>query len=62
MIPKIPDDPQGKYLDWVETCIDNSDRLSTWEQGFIENLSEQTFPFTDRQIEILERIYAAKTR
>lgn len=50
---------------WIQTCYDEGRNLTKWEQGFIEDLKEQFENgrkyLSDRQAEILERIYADKT-
>jgi hypothetical protein len=49
----------------LTSCDQDSDRLSKWEQDFIESLAEQweeRGTLSERQREILERIYEEKTR
>ena len=49
--------------DWLEQC-ENSRKLTKWETDFIESVAEQfdrRGTISDRQEEILERIYAEKT-
>ena len=50
---------------WLDAIIDEaSDKLSNWETGFIENISDRVahkWPLTQRQEEILEKIYSEKT-
>lgn len=49
---------------WLDLCNEHVDRLTKWEQDFIASLTEQFDAgrtLTERQLEILERIYAAKT-
>lgn len=47
----------------IEVLCDLEEGLSTWEMEFIESLSQrgQSYRLSDRQIEILERIYEEKT-
>ena len=51
---------------WLETILNEcSDKLSDWESNFIESISirlNYDRPCTDRQHQILERIYAEKTK
>lgn len=50
--------------DWVEQCLEHSHKLSKWELDFVESLSEQLErrgTLSERQQEILERIYTEKT-
>lgn len=49
---------------WLDAINEDSD-LTKWEQGFIESITQQfeeRGTLSDRQEEILERIYAEKTR
>lgn len=44
----------------LNTCIDNDDKLTEWEQNFIESLMNQHengSVLSDMQCEILEKIY-----
>lgn len=48
----------------LAACEDNIHRLTKWEADFIESLREQfdrTHTLSDRQVEILDRIYLEKT-
>ena len=50
--------------DWFEQIEQRGRGLSKWEEDFVESVSEQFArrgSLSDRQIEILERIYADKT-
>ena len=51
---------------WVSTILDEaSDLLNSWETTFIESIDERLsmkLPLTQRQEEILEKIYAEKTK
>jgi len=49
---------------WIYACREHAERLTKWEQDFIESVSEQFDAgrdLSERQREILERIYADKT-
>ena len=50
---------------WIDTIQDEaSDKLSNWEINFMENISSRVaskWPLTQRQEEILEKIYSEKT-
>jgi len=51
------------YYSWIEAC-QRSDRLSEWEEEFINSIFEQLTKkgsISSRQSEILERIYTNKT-
>lgn len=54
------------YQDWIETIITQaSDDLNDWENSFIDSLFnrlEQGDNLSERQAEILERIYSEKTK
>lgn len=45
-----------EILDMIEDCIKRESKLSEWEQGFIQSISEQDF-ITDKQLEKLESIW-----
>jgi hypothetical protein len=50
--------------DWLTACEQDGVNLSTWEQDFIESLRTQRQSgrrLSEKQAEILERIYAEKT-
>lgn len=51
---------------WIDTIVNEaSDKLSDWETNFIESIDAQLRlkgSLSPRQIEILERIYAEKTK
>lgn len=50
--------------DWLEQIYENSHKLSTWEIDFFNSVSDQfavSGTVSDKQEEILERIYADKT-
>jgi DNA-binding MarR family transcriptional regulator len=47
----------------IDACAENLDRLSVWERNFIESIADQydrRHSLSDRQREILERIYVEK--
>lgn len=49
---------------WITIIQEEGRDLSDWEEGFVESISEQlerTGSLSNRQEEILERIYAEKT-
>lgn len=49
---------------WVQTCINEGVGLSEWEQNFVTDIEVQLAKYghiSERQEEILERIYAQKT-
>jgi hypothetical protein len=59
---------RANWRAWLDLISEQPDRLTKWEENFIASLSElrQTwgedrFILTERQAEILARIYAAKT-
>lgn len=51
---------------WIDHIIvEPPDKLSAWEWDFVDSVSEQLQTrgsLSDRQVEILERIYSEKTR
>ena len=50
--------------DWLQQIEDFGRGLTKWEKDFVESISEQldsSGSISDRQEEILERIYAEKT-
>ena len=56
---------QKLYKSWIDACINESKRrLSKWEEEFLESISDQLTnrgDLSERQAEILERIYSEKT-
>jgi len=51
------------YQEWIEQC-QLSDRLTQWEEDFVESIKKQLEKkgsISHAQAEILERIYAEKT-
>lgn len=57
-------DRQKLYENWIEACLNESKkRLTRWEEEFLESISDQiarTGSLSERQAEILERIYVEK--
>lgn len=50
--------------DWIESVNSEGRGLAAWELGFMESIADQferSGSLSDRQEEILERIYANKT-
>jgi hypothetical protein len=60
--------PKGREIwqYWIDTIIDEaSDNLTAWDLNFVSNMETYLTngrPLTQRQEEILERIYAEKTK
>ena len=53
------------YESWVEAIIDEaSDELNDWENSFVESIQKQLVykNLSEKQAEILERIYSEKTK
>lgn len=52
------------HQNWIDACVNESKkRLTKWEENFLESISDQltrTGSLSDRQAEILERIYQEK--
>lgn len=51
-------------IHWLDVIAQEGRGLTTWEEEFIESVNEQyvrTGRFSDKQTEIIERIYADKT-
>jgi hypothetical protein len=56
--------PASVIGDWLTRIREEGKGLTPWEENFIEDLTsqfEETQSISDRQEEILERIYAQKT-
>jgi len=52
------------YLEWIRLIVEDGDDLTKWEEDFIENITnwlDSGRNLSERQAEILERIYAEKT-
>ena len=58
--------PREVIESWIEDIISEAaDKLTPWETNFVESVSKQldrTGSLSQKQEEILERIYAEKTR
>jgi hypothetical protein len=58
--------PIEVYKSWVDTILDEaSDNLTNWEEIFLDDLNIRLGHgnnLTEKQAEILERIYAEKTK
>lgn len=57
------------YKSWVTAIQEDGVNVTKWESDFVESLDEQLEkkqqkeePLSDKQAEILERIYAEKTK
>jgi hypothetical protein len=53
------------WREWIEKCIEDRSRLTKWEEDFVESIGEQLDErgtLSERQADILERIYSGKTR
>lgn len=57
--------PTDVYKNWVDTILDEaSDELTDWEINFIESINNQLVSgrtLSQKQADIVERIYAEKT-
>lgn len=56
--------PKNVIENWIETVQTEGRNLTKWESDFIESLADQFEMYgriSDKQQEILERIYAEKT-
>lgn len=51
------------WTHWLETIVEDGVNLSSWETDFIESLQIQPQPLrlSEKQAEILERIYSERT-
>ncbi len=50
---------------WIDMVINDSKGLTKWEENFVDSIAEQfekTRSLSDRQEEILERIYTEKVK
>lgn len=69
LIPKQPLHSSGKplrdvYLAWITKIVDEGSGLTDWEESFVESITDQLSAgrmLSDKQAEILERIYTDKT-
>lgn len=57
------------YKSWIDAIKTDGINLSKWEEDFVDSLEEQIEsrkgreePLSEKQAEILERIYAEKTK
>ena len=59
-----PDD-QTLWRSWIDACLTEATKpLSKWEQDFLQSISDDlTFKgsLSEKQVEVLERIYTEKT-
>lgn len=56
--------PIDVYISWVDSIVEEAD-LTKWEANFIDSISEWLDSgrnLSERQAEILERIYSEKTK
>lgn len=65
MILRKDNPEKAKLIDHMYELLENPDKeLTEWEQGFIDSTKEQwsnRWWLSERQFEILDRIYAEKT-
>lgn len=57
--------PIEVYESWISTLNESEDELTKWEEDFCDSLTERLerkVNLTERQAEILERIYTEKTK
>jgi hypothetical protein len=57
-------DDHEMHREWLTAVVDHGANLTPWEQQFIESLSDQItrgHRLSEKQVEILERLYAEKT-
>ena len=54
-----------QVADWIDCCLNEHHKpLSAWEQSFLESVSDQldrVGNLSEKQVEIIERIFAEKT-
>jgi hypothetical protein len=58
------DEQKELHLSWAELCKSHGVNLTKWELDFVESIIDQLEKgryLSERQAEILERIYAEKT-
>lgn len=56
-------DPEVVRL-WIQTCLEEGQGITKWENDFLVSIEEQfkrRGSLSEKQLEILERIYADKT-
>lgn len=69
MVTKMPEmwkpQPIEVYISWCEAILDEAEsKLNDWERDFIDTISIKLYGksnLTQRQAEVLERIYTEKT-
>ena len=57
--------PIEVYQSWINQLMEVSEELTQWETNFVENISDRLdrgSNLTERQAEILEKIYVEKTK
>ncbi len=57
--------PKEVIKDWIDRVNTEGRGLTAWEEGYMEDITDQFETcgrLTDKQEEILERIYAQRTR
>lgn len=61
----MPDKPTKEAIEyWIDQCLDHETNLTKWEYDFVKSIEEQfekRGTLSERQCEVLERIYAEKT-
>lgn len=60
----LPEDKYILYKSWIDKCIDERHKLNDWERKFIIDIRltlREKRTLSDKQIVILERIYAERT-
>lgn len=62
--PLTKQDEQTIWRGWIDACLTEASKpLTKWEQDFIQSISDDlTFKgsLSDKQVEVLERIYTEK--
>jgi len=52
------------HMSWIDKCMEKRHKLSDWERKFVIDIRlqlRQKGSLSDKQAEVLERIYADKT-
>lgn len=60
----LPDGKYELYKHWIDQCMEERHKLSDWERKFIIDIRLQLRSkrfLSDKQVVVLERIYADKT-
>lgn len=56
---------QSEWWGWVETIMSQGVNLTKWEEDFVQSIQDRfeegRFNLSEKQAEILERIYVEKT-